>query len=135
MYVRMLVASSLAALAGCATSAPASPGGVAPTYQVASAPTDFRGAADSLAHADAARDVAAALERADRRLLGVQRYLLVLPGVPTERYGAVEREYGVRVLGGTSDSWDGEDHAAYNRAAEAYAERYNRELLRRLGTR
>ena len=129
MYVRMLAASFLAALTGCAAAPATRPHSAAPPHEVARPPVDFHHAADSLGRADPERDVEAALGRADRRLLGVQRYTLVLPGVPVERYEAVEREYGVRVLAGTSDNWVGDDHAGYNRAAEAYAERYNREHL------
>jgi len=134
MYVRILAASCIAALIGCA-SAPAADPSAVPAREVTSPPADFGRAADSLDRADPARDAEAALGRAERRLLGVQRYTLVLPGVPVERYEAAVREFGVRVLGGTSDSWVDDDHAAYNRAAESYAERYNRELLRRLDAR
>jgi hypothetical protein len=91
--------------------------------------SDYARAADSLDKADAANHALAAVGNGDRRLLGVQGYSLVIPGVPAQRMEEYTRRLGVRLLKGTSDSWQNEEHKAYNVAAGRYADRYNRALL------
>ncbi len=61
-------------------------------------------------------------------------YALMLPGVPQDRYQSLKDSLGVRVLEYTSDAQQMGDHARYNAAAARYADRYNRELLRRIDT-
>jgi hypothetical protein len=92
---------------------------------------DFRRMADSLNRADVVTAVDVALKKGDRRLLGVMGYALVVPGVPRDEEVTLREKHGVRILEHTSDARHGEDHAAWNDAAARYAERYNRELLRR----
>jgi hypothetical protein len=87
---------------------------------------------DSLERADVETEVSEALRRGDRRLLGVQGYHLILPGIPEDQYHSLKDRLGVRILPYTSDMVYAGDHDAYNRAAAKYAYRYNRELLRRV---
>src|SRR5688572_24059848 len=93
----------VACVAQSSTSSPArEPSAEAPAWREID--STFRQMADSLDHADVARDVEAALRRGDRRLLGVQRYDLQLPGVSDERYHELKNRLGVRVLEHTSDA-------------------------------
>ncbi|HEX8371848.1 MAG TPA: hypothetical protein VF585_03640 [Chthoniobacterales bacterium] len=92
------------------------------------------GAADSRAvrslrwldSADPQRDLAAALDRGDRRFIGVYGYAPFTPGVEPPLFSRV------RYLNGTADVIEGQEHSRLNRLAYHYAETYNRLLLQRL---
>lgn len=99
-------------------------------------------AADSLARLDVHQELEAALLRGDRRFLGVQGYAIVAPGLPAAEHRALVRQYGIRVIRGTSDNrfiTEGEDTIPggppverFHKEAAAWATRYNRALLARL---
>jgi hypothetical protein len=90
-------------------------------------------AADSLAALDPGDAVTRALAAGDVRLLGIQGYGLIAPGVPTAYHLQYVREFGIRAMEHTSDLILGPDHKRYIEAAYRYAREYNRILLCRRG--
>jgi hypothetical protein len=76
---------------------------------------------------DAAREVQAAIQRGDVRLMAVYGDGLYVPGVPTPL--PLDQ---VIVIEGTSDAIESSSHRRFNDAASHYALRYNAILLPRL---
>ena len=95
----------------------------------------FARAADSLAALDPADGVARALAVGDRRLLGIQGYGLIAPGISSRDHLRYVHDLGIRAMEHTSDAIIGPDHKRYIEAAYRYAREYNRILLCRLGRR
>ena len=87
--------------------------------------------ADSLERLDPRRELAAALRRRDWRFIGIQGYAVSVPGVP-DRDPLYPAQVAMNVVSGTSDGVWAPEVARLNRAGWAYAERYNRLLLREL---
>ena len=77
--------------------------------------------------ADPSRDLHAALQRDDRRFIGVYGLAAYTPGVP-EKAGALVKKCGVRYLKGTSDAYKSREHRLANERASEYARKYNEML-------
>jgi hypothetical protein len=73
------------------------------------------------------KDCERALREGDARFVGVAGIALNVPGVP-EYYPRYWKKNGVKVIAETSDV----GNRPFNRAAQAYAERYNAALLKHL---
>jgi hypothetical protein len=77
-------------------------------------------------HAESdARD---AVARGDHRSLAVYGLTLEVPGL-SENTNKLRSQYGLRILGGTSDALRGEQDRRMNLNARQYAERYNRVVV------
>jgi hypothetical protein len=75
------------------------------------------------AHADS--DARSAVARGDKRLLAVYGYTIEIPGMhddPEE----LKAKYGLRMLEGTSDSYQNSRDKQFNDKARRYASIYNR---------
>lgn len=74
------------------------------------------------------QDADIALASGDRRFLGVKEFSVYLPGIRgQDNTDLIVREYGLRVIAGTSP-----DHPELLEAAKRYAEAYNTYLVRQL---
>jgi hypothetical protein len=87
---------------------------------------------DSLSLLDAATELKAAITKNDWRFVGVTGYVVVAPGVDFNDPLYPKNPRDMRIIEGTSDSQVGEAGKRFNMVAAAYAERYNRLLLKRL---
>jgi hypothetical protein len=74
--------------------------------------------------ADAQRAIAAK----DFRLLAVMGFSIEVPGAGDD-VPSLEKEYGTKVIPGTSDAIQGEEHKRLNDNARAYAKKYNEFIL------
>lgn len=79
--------------------------------------------------ADPIADAKAALDRKDFRLVGVNGYTWIMPGVPESLKFEYKKKYGMRILEGTSDNLLNKEHEWLDALAYNYAERYNEFLL------
>ena len=89
--------------------------------------------ARKLESADVEAEVSTAIAMGDCRFVGVYGLGLSVPGVPDyhERYKAT---HGLRIIENTSDAIESDSHMRLQRAARAYAKRYNLALLQKLAT-
>jgi len=69
-------------------------------------------------------DARSAVARGDRRLLAVYGLTLEVPGL-NDDVSKLRSQYGLRILGGTSDALRGEQDRRTNSNARRYATRYN----------
>jgi hypothetical protein len=80
--------------------------------------------------ADPTVDARAAVANHDSRLLGIYGYTWMIPGIPEEHRLEYKDKYGLRMIEGTSDSIQNEEHGRLISAATTYAKKYNAEILR-----
>jgi len=74
-------------------------------------------------------DAKRSIKANDFRLLAVLGYTWVLPGVKDERKFKLRKKYGIKIIEGTSDVLESEEHARLIKLARNYAYQYNREIL------
>ena len=91
--------------------------------------------ADSLAALDPADALTRALATKDRRLLGVQGDVFVVPGIHIRDYQRYRDRLGVREIVVDLNGAPATDHARVYGAAYRFAREYNRLLLCRLRLR
>jgi hypothetical protein len=77
---------------------------------------------------EAAADARKAAAAKDYRLLAVKGYTIEVPGAGDD-VSKLEKEYGIRVLSGTSDAVRGEEQRRLNANARDYARKYNETIL------
>jgi hypothetical protein len=87
----------------------------------------------AIQYADPAAALAAAWKRGDREFLAVRGFSTEIVGVDGPEYEVVVYDQGVRVINGTTDTPSDARHSKLIQGARAYAGRYNRLLLQRLG--
>ena len=92
---------------------------------------ELRVRADSIARLDPARELAHALERGDRRFIGLQGYSQIAPGLD-HRHPLYPKQGTMRIVEGTSDSVWAPEVKRLNEIAAEYATRYNRMLVQEL---
>jgi hypothetical protein len=92
---------------------------------------NIRGTIVKLEKADPNKDVEEAILRNDWRFVGVMGYTTEVPGVEhfSKQY---RKEYGVRVIEGTTDNVTSPDLAHLNEIAHSYALKYNKLLLKKI---
>ncbi len=83
-----------------------------------------------LSDANVARDVQAALDKRDNRLLGMMGRATGLPGVPAELTSRAKAICGIRYVEGSTDVVRGELHLKLLQRAYEYAAAYNRAVLK-----
>ncbi|MCG7898647.1 MAG: glutamyl-tRNA amidotransferase [Candidatus Thiodiazotropha lotti] len=76
------------------------------------------------------RDVQAALDKRDKRLLGMMGRATDLPGVPTELTSKAKTICGIRYVEGSTDVVRGEVHLKLLQRAYDYAAAYNQAILK-----
>jgi hypothetical protein len=76
----------------------------------------------------AEKDAKSALARGDRRLLAVYGLTLEVPGVDDD-VSRLRSQYGLKILGGTSDATTGAQDRQMNLNARKYAIQYNRVVI------
>ncbi len=81
----------------------------------------------NLEHPD--QDVLRNLENNDNRFVGIYGYTIELLGVAEEDQIYFKDKYGVRIIGGTSDAIESDEHGNLIRTARKYAEEYNQKLI------
>ena len=91
-------------------------------------PSYFLEAAEGYEQSNPDLEAASALSRGDRRLLAVEATSPFIPGTEDEMYEWYERRFGVR-LPYTGCVVRSEAEVRYRRAADTYAELYNRVIL------
>jgi hypothetical protein len=73
-------------------------------------------------------DARRAMAKQDFRLLAVWGYTLEVPG--TDRAVAeLEANYGIRIVEGTADAFEGAEHRRLNEITRIYAAKYNQTIL------
>jgi hypothetical protein len=72
-----------------------------------------------------------AIKKGDFRFLAIRGYTLIVPGVEDYK-SKYARKYSYRILQGTSDVVNGPEDLRLQAAAQRYAERYNRLLLKHI---
>ena len=83
-----------------------------------------------------ASDLQAAIKKGDYRFIGLMGYTLYVPGVQQDEfYQKHEAEFGVKVITGTSDFFEIPEQEELVRVGGAYAEKYNRFLLKKIAGR
>lgn len=75
--------------------------------------------------ADPIADATAALSKRDKRLVGVNGYTGMIPGVEETRKEDYRNRYGLRILEGSSDALVNHEHQRLVELACQYAEKYN----------
>jgi hypothetical protein len=83
-----------------------------------------------LKDANLERDLKIALEKQDKRLLGMMGRATDLPGVPTDLTSRAKRVCGVRYVEGSTDMVRGEVHLKLLQHAYEYAAAYNQAMLK-----
>lgn len=78
-----------------------------------------------------ANDMKQSLNNGDKRFIGICGYACYPPGLTDEELDWA-KEYGFRIIEGTSDMIEGNEHAALIGKARVYAEQYNRALVQYL---
>jgi hypothetical protein len=78
--------------------------------------------------ADAAADARRAADAKDYRLLAVRGFTIEVPGAGDD-VPKIEKENGIKVIPGTSDMFENEEHRRLNEKAREYAKKYNETLL------
>lgn len=78
--------------------------------------------------ADPGKDAKQAIAKGDFRLVAVYGYTLIIPGLNGD-LSKYEKLYGIRVIEGTSDVMQNEEHGKLNALASEYAKKYNRIIL------
>lgn len=81
--------------------------------------------------ADYQEDFHQAIGRGDKRFIGVMGFTVQIPGVPDSDENIV-KSYGVRIIEGTSESYDDSASRARQVFCEGYAKSYNELLLHHL---
>ena len=79
--------------------------------------------------ADPISDAYAALSKNDKRLVGVNGYTWIIPGVEEQRKDDYRNRYGLRILEGTSDVIVNSEHGRLVGLAGQYAKKYNTYIL------
>jgi hypothetical protein len=77
---------------------------------------------------NARTDAQKAIAAKDYRLHGVRGYAIEVPGAGTN-VSALEQQYGIKVIEGTSDFFRDEEGRRLNENARAYAKKYNETVL------
>lgn len=75
------------------------------------------------------KDITINLEKKDTRFIGVYNYAVSLPGILTQEQSYIKDKYGVRMIEGTSDAIESDEHAKLMTLAYKYAKEYNQKLL------
>ncbi|MCG8489534.1 MAG: hypothetical protein MI756_18845 [Chromatiales bacterium] len=83
-----------------------------------------------LGDANVERDVQAALDKRDKRLLGMMGRATDLPGVPAELTSRAKAICGIRYVEGSTDVVRGELHLKLLQRAYDYAAAYNQAMLK-----
>jgi hypothetical protein len=92
--------------------------------------TDYELGIRALEAANLDFDIATAVRRRDRRLIGMMGYSLEVPGVDGVPPGGPPPGYRIIIVKGTSDAGSG-PKARCESLLSRYAERYNKTLLKR----
>ncbi len=81
---------------------------------------------------DPLQDAEMAIASQDYHLVGVQRFVVVVPGINAD-YEVLRMRFRIVVIEGTSDIIIENDPQSFNEQAERYAEKYNRRIFAELG--
>jgi hypothetical protein len=74
------------------------------------------------------QDVSRNISHSDYRFIGICDFACYPPGIQGEDLKYAE-DYGVRIIQGTTDALENDEHGELQKAATEYAETYNRSLL------
>jgi hypothetical protein len=98
-------------------------------FSLQGAKVDYEVGIKALEAADLDFDIAAAIRRWDRRLIGMMGYSLEVPGVDGIPPGGPPRGFTIVVVKGTSDAGGSGGKERFESLLSKYAEQYNRRLL------
>lgn len=84
--------------------------------------------------ANAVVDASKSIGEKDFRFLGIAGYAITFPGIPQEKQDELIRKFGYKIIEGTSDVVEGEEHLRLINLAESYAEAYNAAVLKHLAS-
>jgi hypothetical protein len=79
--------------------------------------------------ADPIGDARKAVDRGEFALLGLDGYTGTIPGIEDSKKFELRKQYGLRLIEGTSDIVQGEEHKRLQGLAIEYAKNYNLYLL------
>jgi len=77
---------------------------------------------------NAVPDAKKAIAINDFRLLAVRGYTIEVPGIK-ESVSKIEKKFGIKIIEGTSDAFEGPEHKYLNEIARKYAEQYNQTII------
>ena len=79
--------------------------------------------------ADPKKDLARSLAKGDTSFVGVQGYMVIVPGVK-DYYSRYKNKYKVKIIPGTGDAYSTDEELELQDMAIAYAEKYNLILVK-----
>jgi outer membrane lipoprotein LolB len=85
--------------------------------------------------ADPIGDARKAVDRGEFALLGVNGYTWTIPGIEDSKKFELRKNYGLKIIEGTSDVVQGEEHNRLQGLATEYAKKYNLYLLDHIKTK
>jgi hypothetical protein len=85
--------------------------------------------------ADPVADAKKAVDRSEFTFLGVYGYTWTIPGVEDSKKFELRKKYGLKIIEGTSDALQGEEHKRLQGLATEYVKKYNLYLLDHIKTK
>jgi hypothetical protein len=85
--------------------------------------------------ADPVAEAKKAVDRREFTLLGVDGYTWTIPGIDESKKFELRKKYGLKIIEGTSDVVQGDEHARLQELATEYAKKYNLHLLDHIKTK
>ena len=80
-------------------------------------------------------DAKKSVDRREFTSLGIYGYTWTIPGVDESRKFGLQQKYGLRIIEGTFDAIQGNEHKRLQGLAAEYAKKYNRYLLDHINTK
>jgi hypothetical protein len=86
-------------------------------------------------NADPVADAKKAVDRSEFTFLGVYGFTWTIPGIDESKKFELRKKYGLKIIEGTSDAVQGDEHTRLQGLATEYAKKYNLYLLEHIKTK